>query len=411
MKMIKSALIIAAAAIITTLSAGCSDDKGNNNTKGPTKNSFTYDDAVKAYDSFHEHLFSTSRNVYLRDTQSTNIAVGWTQAMMFDMILNAYKLTEDDKYLDLMEKHYKGCNTTSTFKFDWYNYQFWDLYDDMMWWVGSFARAHLLIKDIDGYEDLSKEFLKVSEEGFKRVWYGKPVSEGGDPLDAKGSYGGDTGGGMYWDWKFGRTGKMACITYPTVIAAMELYEATGKADYLSKAKDVYSWAAKNLFNTTTGAVADSKHDGNADAHWSMTVYNQATCIGSAAMLYLETNDQTYLNHAKAAMDYVVKNKSNAYNALIAEGSTDVNNMTDEKGIYNAILAQYLPILIEDCGQDQYIQFIENSINLGWRNRDPKRNLTDKLLTRVPSSTGPISSYSSSGVPALMLTFPGVKDRK
>lgn len=421
MKNLKTALIITTAIISAGMafsSFGCSDSKddGGNNGTTPTSG-FTYDDVITAYDAFNKYLFSNGRQVYRRDTHATSdIAVGWTQSMLFDMTMNAYKLTGDQKYLDLMQAHYEGCSVA--FKFDWYDYNYWELYDDMMWWVGSFARAYMLTDN--------DEYLELSEEGFKRVWYGNPYAKdeylhdatSSNLLDKQGSYAGDDSpgldiskyGGMYWDWKFGRIGKMACINYPTIIAAMELYNATGKPDYLQKAKDVYIWAENNIFNAATGAVADSKHDGNNNANWQMLVYNQATCMGAAAMLYLETGEQKYLNHAIAAMDYIVREKSTANKILMPEGTTNQAEVANEQGIYNAILAQYLPILINDCGQTQYIEFIERSIEYGWKNRDKTRNLCNKLLEKAPT-TGALSVYTASGVPALMLTFPDVKNRK
>lgn len=399
-----ASLVIVSASLFASTLAGCSKSEGEYNFELPPIAEFTYDDAIAAYDAFNQHLFSKARGVYKRDTESSNeIAVGWTQAMMFDMTMNAYKLTGDQKYLDLMTQHFQGCK--QEFRgFDWWDIHEWNLYDDMMWWVGSFARAYLLTNDA--------EYLTLSETGFHRIWNGDPTNDALiiDGHRDKGSW--DTGqyGGMRWDWKFGGVGKMACINYPTVIAAMELYKATANPDYLAKAKQVYAWSAANLFNATTGAVADSKHDGNQTPAWHMLIYNQATCMGSAAMLYLETNEQTYLNHAVAAMDYIVKNKSTANNILIPEGKVDQKEVADEMGIYNAILAQYIPILITECGQDQYLEYIQRSINYGWKNRDTKRNITNKFLEKVPSSADPLSSYTASGIPALMLTFPNVADR-
>ncbi|MDE5889914.1 MAG: glycosyl hydrolase, partial [Bacteroidales bacterium] len=71
---------------------------------------------------------------------------------------------------------------------------------------------------------------------------------------------------------------------------------------------------------------------------------------------------------------------------------------------------YIPILINDCGQDQYTEFIERSIETGWKNRD-SRGLTNKFLEKRLTATSPVSAYTAAGVPALMLTFPGMKDRK
>lgn len=391
--------------------SGC--DKGNEGGQSASY-SFTYDDAVTAFDAFISNFFE-SRGQFARDSDmSGTTAVAWTQATMFDMIINAYKLTGDSKYLDLMKKHYEGCK--NSFTFDWYDYSHWDLYDDMMWWVGSLARAY----ELTGEE----EYLAVSEEGFKRVWFGKPDNSDGkgfDELDAYGSFGGDDDtqipgkpkdpvDAMYWDWKFGRTGKMSCVHFPTMIAAIELYNCTGNEEYLEKAKILYTYAVRKLFNPSTGAVADSMHDENAGADWSTLVYNQATCMAAFAKLYLETGEQEYLDNAKAAMDYIVREKSTAHDILMPEGDINQSALTDEKGIYNAILATYIPVLIEDCGQTQYTEFIERSIEYGWKNRD-SRNLTNKYLESKLDASKPVSSYTASGVPALMLTFPGIKNRK
>lgn len=172
-------IVSAFALFATTFFASCSSDAPNEKSYyvKPEIKDFTYEDAILAYDSFVDEIYIEQRGVYrvAAGDASGAIAVGWCQSMMFDMSINAYKLTGDQKYLDLMHSHYLGCK--EDFTFDWYDYSRWDLYDDMMWWVGSIARAYILTGDA--------EYLKVSEEGFKRVWYGKPVADGGDPLDAK----------------------------------------------------------------------------------------------------------------------------------------------------------------------------------------------------------------------------------
>lgn len=110
------------------------------------------------------------------------------------------------------------------------------------------------------------------------------------------------------------------------------------------------------------------------------------------------------------MDYIVREKSTAKDVIKPEGSVKQDNLTDEMGIYNAILAQYIPILITECGQEQYLEFIERSIEMGWKNRD-SRNLTNKHLESKLKATAPVSAYTAAGVPALMLTFPGIENRK
>ena len=111
---------------------------------------------------------------------------------------------------------------------------------------------------------------------------------------------GDTGsydkenGGMFWQWqpiqnpkpnKFG-DGKMACINFPTVVAALTLYnnvpenrkESTDKrpdyqtkAQYLAKGKEIYEWGVENLLDKATGKIADSRH-------WKWQSRMESACI-------------------------------------------------------------------------------------------------------------------------------------
>lgn len=92
-----------------------------------------------------------------------------------------------------------------------------------MWWTISLARAYELF-GVD-------EYLKLSEESFSRVWYGsKKVGD-------TGSYD-EENGGMFWQWqpihnpKPNRPGdgKMACINFPTVVAALTLYNNVPKKE-------------------------------------------------------------------------------------------------------------------------------------------------------------------------------------
>ena len=87
---------------------------------------------------------------------------------------------------------------------------------------------------------------------------------------------------MFWQWQPIKNpnpneadhGKMACINFPTVVAALTLYNnvPTGRTEstdshpsyqtkeqYLAKGKEIYAWAVENLVDVTTGQVADSRH--------------------------------------------------------------------------------------------------------------------------------------------------------
>jgi hypothetical protein len=80
----------------------------------------------------------------------------------------------------------------------------------------------------------------------------------------------------------------------------------------------------------------------------------------------------------------------------------------EQGIYTTIFAQYIAMLVYDCGQTQYLPFIQRTIKYGWLNRDESRNLTGGDYAKKWDQGAKIESYSASGIPALMLLFPAEK---
>ncbi|MDZ7691173.1 MAG: glycoside hydrolase family 76 protein [Balneolaceae bacterium] len=257
--------------------------------------------------------------------------------------------------------------------YNWENKEEWFIYDDIMWWVISLARAHSIIG--------KKIYLEQSISGFDRVWR--------DSHDAE-------DGGMYWN--FDHHGKNACINYPTVIAAIRLYQITGNKEYLRKAKSVYSWAHENLFQPSTGRVADHKIGDDPPGFEDYT-YNQGTAIGAAVMLYKETGKKGYLEDAISAADYTKNEMSNEEGILPAEGDWN------EQGVLKAIFARYIDMLIEEAGQDQYLPWLRKNINTAWENRDRDRNLMFRDYD-VPAPTGKIQSYeASSGVGFMQVIAP------
>ncbi|GAB3414221.1 glycoside hydrolase family 76 protein [Niabella aquatica] len=389
---------------------------------------YTNADTWVAYDAFNQNLFDTKTHIYkvntdTKDGAGTKATVGaiWTQAIYWDMAMNAYnragqeKNTERQvKYKTLVDQIYQGANDHYV-NFNWHNQDpqnGWFIYDDIMWWTISFSRAYGIFKD--------PKYLSLADESFCRVWHGSYS------LKDRGSYDKENGG-MFWNWNNSNppdnsdNGKMSCINFPTVIAAITLYnnidpsDALHKTDdktgfngnpnyprwhsrdtYLQNAKEIYEWGVKNLFDKTTGNVADSRH-GNG-VNWNATMYNQGTFIGASCLLYKLTGGQEYLDNAVAAANY-------AMNIMSAPLYIFPYRDGEEQGIYTAIFAQYMNMLVYDCGQTQFLKWVTRTIDYGWSRRND-RNLTGKEYTKTPSSN--VSCYDASGIPALMLLFPADK---
>lgn len=418
----KSKTLLAVTLLLTLATTMC----GAKNSKKTNVATFAYtnEDVWTAYEGFNNTLLDSEKYIY-KTTSSFPKAVDrgngaaaiWCQPIYWDMSMNAYKLAKAQKnesktkeMKELCEKIYAGNKAQyAQFDFDDNNENTgWFIYDDIMWWTISLARGYQLF-GVD-------EYLRLSEESFSRVWYGsKKVGD-------TGSYDKENGG-MFWQWQPIRNpnpnkpgdGKMACINFPTAVAALTLYnnvpadrtESTDespicltKAQYLAKGKEIYDWGVKNLLDKKTGKIADSRH-GNGNPAWKAHVYNQATFIGASVLLYKATGEKRYLKNAILGADFTVGAMSAENNLLPFEGGI-------EQGIYTAIFAEYIAMLVYDCGQTQYLPFLKRNIESGWANRDKTRNICSGEYGKpLPAGTH-IDSYSASGIPALMLVFPADK---
>ena len=330
---------------------------------------YTSADATVAYEAFNKQFYNTDAKLYYSTTEKKGLGSIWTQAIFWDIAMDTYKRTNDPKYLTLVNDIYQGAYN----QYDGFNYNNtvkWFIYDDIMWWVISLSRGYELTKN--------EEYLQNSIAGFEHVWNGSY-----DPVD----------GGMFWD--FQHSGKNACINYPTVIAAMELYKITGDEAYLEKAKNIYEWSKNNLFQKSTGRVADNKVGNNQG--FSDYTYNQGTCIGAAVALYKETGDAEYLNDAKLAADYTKNVMSSEEGILPAEGDWN------EQGVLKAIFARYLMDLVNE-GQDQYLPWIQKNASVAWRNRDKNRNIMFRDYD-IPCPVLTVQSFEACSAVGIMQIAP------
>ncbi|MDD2526250.1 MAG: glycoside hydrolase family 76 protein [Bacteroidales bacterium] len=389
---------------------------------------YTKEDTWVAYEAFNTYFLDSKKNIYKEFTtdqaaieREKGAAAIWCQPMYVDMAMNAFKRAQEEKSKKLGKRYARLSKDLIAgnkahyvdFNFDDQNIpKGWFIYDDIMWWTITLARAYETFSD--------KSYLEASERSFARVWYGSPKELGG--IGDHGSYDPQTGG-MYWDWDQKNPGdntghyQSACINFPTVVAAMTLYnnvpkgrketkgslrpEYQTKEQYLEKAKAVYLWGTNNLFDSQTGVVADGRHGQGRPAWDHCLVYNQATFIGASVLLYKATGEEHYLKNAILAADHTVHVLSAPLGLLPFKKGI-------EQGIYTTIFAQYIAMLVYDCGQTQYLPFIQRTIKYGWLNRDESRNLTGGDYAKKWDQGAKIESYSASGIPALMLLFPAEK---
>ncbi len=341
------------------------------------------------YDRFNTTFLDSTKFIY-KDLKSRPHAVDrwngaaaiWCQATYYDMAISAYERSKREhdrkharQYKKFAQQLLDGCHRQYVdFNFDDCNINTgWFVYDDIMWWTCALARSYKVF----GW----KRDLEEAKRSFWRVWKGSEVvgDDGSYADPARG-----LGGGMFWEWqpidrpKPHRPGdfRAACINFPTVIAACRLQEIEGKQTEKYKAIEIYEWAHRTLVRN--GRVADGIHNGGPE--FTDHLYNQATYIGASCMLYRQTQDSTYLHNACQAADYVFHHMTDDHGLLRVETGP-------EQGIYCAIFAQYLHMLVYDFHQTQYLSLIQRHI---------------RAAQLLPSYD---DSYTASGLPALMLMFP------
>lgn len=312
--------IIAAVILIVVIIPGVNDMKKKQ----------MVDRANEAMDHFMNSFYVESE-----DGTSAQIvgAHFWTRAEMFEIVVDAYEKTNDEKYRVRMDKLYLGF--VEEFGEDWahntYN-------DDIMWMTIGCARAYELTGEAVYKEQAEKHFNLV----YDRAW-----SE-------------DLGGGLFWRTDNGC--KNSCINCPAVIAASLLYQITGEQDYLNKALQIYQWQTDTLYQEN-GAVYDSIDRKGEYNTWCST-YNQGTFIGASQLLYEITGEQAYLDRAIKAADY-------AMNDMFNQGVMNTEDEGSDLPGFKGILVRWLGKLVEEEGQEQYRDWLLLNAETAWENQNEK----------------------------------------
>ena len=329
-------------------------------TAKPVVDKITIDMAKSSMDTF-------LNSFYVKEDKGGYI-VGedfWQQAEIFEVVIDAYEQTKDEKYLQVIEDMYQGF--VSNHGEDWsYN----EFNDDIMWMTIACARVYAITEDSKYLQQAEKHFNLV----FDRAW-----SE-------------DLGGGLFW--RIENTTKNSCINCPAVIAACLLGEATKNKDYYDKAIQIYTWEKENLFGTT-GAVFDAYDLEKGINNWCST-YNQGTFIGAAMKLYQYTGEEGYLQDAKLAADYTV---NTMFSGQVMNTEGDGNDLPGFKGI----LARWMGKFIRECDQDQYTEWYTKNAVTAWNNQNSKGIMWTLLSTKTEDTFH--SAWGCSAAVSVLINCP------
>lgn len=243
----------------------------------------------------------------------------WPQAHAMDVIVDAYLRIKDS---DPERAGQYGKYMASWHKNRANNYNGPDYYnaytDDMEWIVLTLLRMY----EATGVQ----EYFDFARDTYDK-WI---ITRWTDD---------ENGGGIRWSLDAGNS-KNACSNGPAAICAMRLYGFTSEQKYMDDAVKIYGWLSENLYNPSTGMVADNMAEGKVNG--GALSYNQGTFMGAAHLLYKATKDSRYLAEAMKAARHQMDSRS-------TDGimNAEADKANSDNALFKGIFIRYATLMVND----------------------------------------------------------------
>jgi predicted alpha-1,6-mannanase (GH76 family) len=318
--------------------------------------------ADSAYNAYYKVYWNSSNNTFYKSDVKTGLIDFWRYAHCWEAMMDRYDLTHDTVNLRQMKQAWTGFNATNGMGTTWsknsYN-------DDIAWWILAAGRAYLLTNDT--------AYSNAAKRNFDWMY--------STQCDAV------LGGGIYWrNAEHGE--KNSCVNGPAICGAVELYWIFNDTAYLNKAKSLYAWERKTLWNSGSGVVADRIMVGSTSSIGGAITYNEGTFIGAAYRLFKATRDSSYYRDAILTMNYVHDHMCNSA-GVISNGG-----LTGDAAGFLVVLVHHMMYFVIDGKQNQYLSWVTLNAETAWKNRRQSDNIVSSAWNNVPSST--VESSSCAG---------------
>src|SRR5690606_20535082 len=91
---------------------------------------YTAEDANLAFEAFHKTFYDEELNLYHSTSAKEGLGSIWTQAIFWDIAMDAYLRTDKPAYQKIMDDIYQGAHGRYD-KFNYENTVEWFIYDDI----------------------------------------------------------------------------------------------------------------------------------------------------------------------------------------------------------------------------------------------------------------------------------------
>ena len=275
-------------------------------------------------------------NYFIANNQGNNTFNYWPQAHALDVLVDAYMRTQNSEYTGYMGKWFTGVPAKNGGSF------LGQYYDDMGWNALAMLRAYDVTKDT------------VWKNAVETVW-----------TDIQGGWNSTVGGGIAWQ-KQQLYYKNTPANGPACILAARLYERFGNPSDLAWAQKIYNWWKSTLVDPGTGFVYDGinqNNNGQLNTSYRFT-YNQGLFIGAAVEMYNITGQASYLSNAMQTASNVLTDPTLTSSGILKdEGQGDGGLF---KGVLVRYMIQLILAKGVDQGvQQKLVTFLKNNAQSLW----------------------------------------------
>ena len=282
----------------------------------------------------------------------------WSDAEIFEVVLDAYETTGNPEYEDMIKKLYTdftwsrtggGGNLDRRNGTDWmYN----EYNDDIAWGVLVAVRLFLMFGD--------QTYLDIAKDNFDQMY-----SRAKFPASA-----GKMAGLLRWKERDATTANAtnSCINGPAGVAACYLAIATGDDTYNTKAKELYDLQRQLLYNPATGQVYDSYNGNTGEYNYWASTYNQGTFLGAAVMLYNRYGGEQYKEDAGKIMEFTRSSYFCDANGIIKACDVANGDLAGFKGILMRYVRRYI---VDICPPDyaEWVTWMQKNAFHTYNNRN------------------------------------------
>jgi predicted alpha-1,6-mannanase (GH76 family) len=296
----------------------------------------------------------------------------WWEAQLWDLVMDAYEREGSEQYRTMIDEVYDGFVK---------HYGTWenDFNDDLGWWAQGSMRAYTLTKN--------ERYLEQAKVLFQRIWA---------------YWTDDYGGGVLWK-NTGEDQKNVATNGPLTVTAVRLYQATGDASYLEKARQLWGFVNEQLTDGA-GRVYDNYENGEL-RQWDFT-YNFGNFILASLALREVSKDEaerkTLLGRSILSADWVTQNLTSS-GILLDEGLGDGGGF---KGVFVRALSKLSKTEgLSEEKQTEYSQFLQDNAAQVWNQRRESDGLVGNNWSTPLPDEAPVQVLAAASAVAVLQVAP------